>query len=472
MKKELKVAILILIAAAFTVSCGKKTIATEGIKDHQEIKGPFKKPQDVTKKCLECHEEVGDHILKTQHWNWLSEKPVKNGKKIGKRNILNNYCVAVTSNWKRCTSCHIGYGWKDNSFDFSKKENIDCLVCHDTTGTYKKFPTMAGLPVKEKKIFMKKKTFLPPDYAMIVKKVGKTSRKNCGVCHFYGGGGDGVKHGDMDSSLLKPTRDIDVHMGGKNFSCMKCHKAPEHKITGALIASMAQGINHFGCTNCHKDKIHKNDKLNKHASAIACQTCHIPEFAKKIPTKMWWDWSTAGDASKKTPKDKYGKPTWVKKKGTFVWGKNVKPDYFWFNGKTGVTIEGDKVANPKKGFTFNKLQGNIKDKNARIMPFKVMKGKQPYDTKTMQVLIPHLFGKKGYWKTWDWDKSFKSGMEKAGLKYSGSYGWVETKMYWPINHMVSPKEKALNCNDCHSKNGRLNWKALGYKGDPKKVGSR
>ena len=33
--------------------------------------------------------------------------------------------------------------------------------------------------------------------------------------------------------------------------------------------------------------------------------------------------------------------------------------------------------------------------------------------------------------------------------------------------MVSPKAKALQCIDCHGKNGRLDWKALGYTGDPR-----
>ena len=33
-------------------------------------------------------------------------------------------------------------------------------------------------------------------------------------------------------------------------------------------------------------------------------------------------------------------------------------------------------------------------------------------------------------------------------------------------HMV-PKAQALKCNDCHSANGRLDWKALGYPGDPR-----
>ena len=31
--------------------------------------------------------------------------------------------------------CHAGYGWVDDSFDFSKRENVDCLVCHERTRT-------------------------------------------------------------------------------------------------------------------------------------------------------------------------------------------------------------------------------------------------------------------------------------------------------------------------------------------------
>jgi hypothetical protein len=33
---------------------------------------------------------------------------------------------------------------------------------------------------------------------------------------------------------------------------------------------------------------------------------------------------------------------------------------------------------------------------------------------------------------------------------------VETEMYWPLNHMVSPAEHSLKCIDCHTReNGRL-----------------
>ena len=54
--------------------------------------------------------------------------------------------------------------------------------------------------------------------------VRATTRENCGKCHFDGGGGNGVKHGDLDESLYFPQRTLDVHMGGKhNLQCSDCH---------------------------------------------------------------------------------------------------------------------------------------------------------------------------------------------------------------------------------------------------------
>lgn len=46
-------------------------------------------------------------------------------------------------------------------------------------------------------------------------------------------------------------------------------------------------------------------------------------------------------------------------------------------------------------------------------------------------------------------------MDAAGADYSGEYGFIETTMHWPLSHMVAPKEEALGCNECHSRNGRL-----------------
>jgi hypothetical protein len=45
-------------------------------------------------------------------------------------------------------------------------------------------------------------------------------------------------------------------------------------------------------------------------------------------------------------------------------------------------------------------------------------------------------------------------------------------MYWPLTHMVRPASQALTCADCHSDNGRIDWEALGYYGDPMVWGGR
>jgi hypothetical protein len=126
---------------------------------------------------------------------------------------------------------------------------------------------------------------------------------------------------------------------------------------------------------------------------------------------------------------------------------------------------GDKI-DPSKVTYLNRPLGSKADADARITPFKVMRGKQPFDSANNYIAVPHLFG--GYWKHYDWKKAIEDGMKTVNLPFSGSYGFAETAMYWKVNHMIVPKEKALKCGDCHGAKGRLDWKALGYPGDPKK----
>jgi hypothetical protein len=45
-------------------------------------------------------------------------------------------------------------------------------------------------------------------------------------------------------------------------------------------------------------------------------------------------------------------------------------------------------------------------------------------------------------------------------------------MYWPTTHMVQPAKNALTCEACHGAEGRLDWLALGYPGDPIDWGGR
>jgi len=103
-----------------------------------------------------------------------------------------------------------------------------------------------------------------------------------------------------------------------------------------------------------------------------------------------------------------------------------------------------------------------------------MRGKQIYDSKNRYLITPKMFGEGGYWTTFDWDEASEIGMAASNMAYSGKFGFVETKMYWPVNHMVAPARKSLKCTECHTRkeSKRLNWQELGYKGDPMTVGGR
>ena len=454
------------------------------VPDHKELVKLEGKvdPLSVTQNCLSCHAKEGEAILKTSHWNWQGPSPFTVGHEkrvdLGKRhNTINNFCINLNGNWPRCTSCHIGYGWKDAKFDFKDPGRIDCLVCHDTTGTYEKTPTGAGMPNKD------------VDLLKVAQSVGRPSRQTCGMnCHFVGGGGDAVKHGDMSSALAKPSRSEDVHMstgeGGMNFRCQDCHKTRNHMISGRSI-SVPAVEGDLSCEYCHTDDPHVGGEatdyhLNKHSKHVACQTCHIPEYSKTNPTKVHWDWSTAGK-NLKAKKDANGMPDYNKKKGSFEWVKSGKPEFRWYNGTVKRHLLGDRIKG-KGPVELTLPVGHKNDPASRIYPFKVHRGKQPGDAVHKYLIAPKLFG--GFWKNWDWDQAAKEGMKSAGLPYSGKMEFVDTVMYWGLTHEVAPKEQALSCAACHSSmatgpscgschqpNDKLDYKELANRGFKPKDGS-
>jgi hypothetical protein len=108
----------------------------------------------------------------------------------------------------------------------------------------------------------------------------------------------------------------------------------------------------------------------------------------------------------------------------------------------------------------NTLYGSYDDPDAKIMPVKVHRAKQIYDAKNMYLIQPKTVsnspGDGGYWAEFNWNRAAEEGMKGVNLPYSGKYDFIQTEMYWPINHMVSPKEKTVSCLECHTRNnGRL-----------------
>jgi octaheme c-type cytochrome (tetrathionate reductase family) len=424
--------------------------------DHTSlIEGPFESGSDVTQRCLECHQEAGEEMLQSVHWTWESKEYQIEGRPepvtVGKKNSLNNFCIGIQSNWPSCTSCHAGFGWEDENFDFSATENIDCLVCHEQTGAYVK--SSSGIPAEG------------VDLVSAAQSVAYPDRDNCGSCHFRGGGGNAVKHGDLDEHLFNPSNEIDVHMGANDFVCTDCHQTENHEISGRSISVSLDNENQIYCTDCHSETLHEDERINSHVQTVACQTCHIPTGAVKDPTKMYWDWSTAGQD---IPEDPH---TYLKIKGSFVYEGDFTPEYYWYSGIKDRYLFGDEI-DPSQPTVMNPPAGDINDPNAKIWPFKVHRAKQPYDTVYNYLLQPKTVGEGGFWTDFDWDQALRLGSEVVGMDYSGEFDFAETEMFWPIAHMVAPVEEVLQCNNCHGEEGVLDWDALGYPGDPITWGGR
>jgi len=447
-----------------------------------------------TQSCLMCHEEEGLAALDMGHFKWegYSNKIAGlEGQSHGKNDLINNFCIAVPTNEGRCTQCHMGYGYKDSSFNFNDPRNVDCLVCHDQTGTYAKAPTTAGTPVPS------------VDLNAVARSIAlgsKPQRKNCINCHAKAGGGDNVKHGDLSTDLVNTTREFDVHMGtdGANFACVDCHGANHDPNTGEVNhgnAGMSLHSVNEGemrqCQDCHgnRNSVHAGTSVamtfsdEKH-TRLACQVCHIPAIARKISTKTEWYWSDAGQNVDPIPVDPdTGRPTYDKKKGTFVWKNNVRPVLRYSNGTWDRMVIGVNDTYDEEPISLGAPRGDYTDPGAMIYPFKLMVGNQPVDPNTSTVLVPHLFGLAGgpnpYWGKYNWTAALQDGANYTGQDFSGTHIFGATEMLLSVNHEIAPAEQALGlggingggCVDCHGTEF-IDWDELGWTDDPFRGGER
>lgn len=73
------------------------------IEEHLEnLEGPFESPQKVTETCLTCHEDAGEDILHTQHWNWLGDEfkiPGDDTRRTGKQIITRSEKKSTLKRW-------------------------------------------------------------------------------------------------------------------------------------------------------------------------------------------------------------------------------------------------------------------------------------------------------------------------------------------------------------------------------------
>jgi hypothetical protein len=353
--------------------------------------------------------------------------------------------------------------------------NIDCLMCHQDdyarigAPPYEDvvvvgengLPSTIQIPVAETFRFMPDETKMTVSILEAARSVHPTTRKTCLRCHAGASGSDGGKRGDLSSVNVDPPRSSDIHMSshGEDLTCSDCHSAENHRFKGRGLDLRPNDVaERFTCAGCHTDQPHEDysatdaDSLDRHATKVACQTCHIPEFAKDISTELVRDWTHTHFS----PKACGGRGGWLPSE---VRAMNVLPTYRWFDGTSEVyvlgQVPGDNADGEKE---FGVPNGTVNSADAKIYPMKEHRSVAAQHDAT-GLMIPH--STYTFFTQNSFDEAVRVGMQEEGLE--GSYSLVDVHTYQTVNHGVEDEDNALACNDCHSSDTRIDLKGeLGY----------
>ncbi|MCK5127244.1 MAG: nitrite reductase [candidate division Zixibacteria bacterium] len=326
-----------------------------------------------------------------------------------------------------------------------------------------------------------------------------------------------IKHpGSKRGTPFSPTWDVHAAAG---VDCIECHQTQGHYIAKGTHTTtmMANDLPHVevACENCHGEAPHEEnqelaDAYNDHIDKIACQTCHIPSLQKDNAT--FRDFATPEfeehpgiyvytDIKKETEPGKGIIYAWWNGDGTFLGnpigdnpnGKNL----YSFYKPTNIWPEfADFDYSAWYEETMRPIAQN--GRPSKIYPMKLFNGRQHIDLQNMGpfggMYLPYNLPT--YYNTGDPDLAASREMEHPMMKKM--YGWMfdvymmdKFMRFMDIdgwnrcayddassNRQVEPRwipqdalleashairrDGALTCNSCHSQNGVMDFKNLGY----------
>jgi hypothetical protein len=414
--------------------------------------------------CVACHQAQAEDLFHSVHYQQTGPTPyVPNIPELaGKLDMgMNTYCgTPLSSRQYTCVNCHVSYGlMPTDEMTPAQLANIDCLLCHQDA--YLRRPAGPFESVTFTDYLGVDRTWQLPienesgDFAMepdgahmaitpleAARTVHLPTRFSCLRCHAYAAGTNCGKRGDLSSVNVDPPLDVDIHMSaqGGNLSCQNCHTFTDHRVLGrGLDLRESDRPERMTCAGCHAAAPHGSARLNRHADRIACQTCHIPDYARAMTTEMERDWTAPVWAPGLLGGQGGYKPEEVR-------ADHVIPTYRWFDGTSYVYILGQVPPSNDLGeYEFGLPYGRATLTGSDIYPMKEHWGVNARHDETGQI-IPHSTFK--FFVTGDYEQAVADGMAWAGM--TGSWSLVTTHTYQTINHGVISHDDALACGQCHA----------------------
>ena len=413
--------------------------------------------------CIACHRQEAEAMFGAVHYQWTGATPnVPNiPGNAGKGEMgFNTYCGSVeTSRHVACYSCHAGAGLApNNTMSDAQLSNIDCMTCHQEKYLRTPAPPFENLtftdylgtnhtwqlPVEDAQgnfHYVIDEAKMPVSAVVAAQTVHTPTRTTCLSCHAYAAGSNCGKRGDLSSGMVNPPLAVDVHMSpqGANLTCQDCHQFTDHHVLGRGLDIRENDVaGRLTCTSpgCHASPPHSSTDLNNHISAVACQACHIPEYAKLGTTEMTRDWNQP-----------WWFPGMFSNQGGYKPGEtrqgNVTPTYAWFNGTSYVYVRGQvPPLRPDGMYEFAAPYGSVND--GKIVPMKEHTGNSAMLTSTHQMIPYSTFT---YFVTGDFNRAVQAGQQYFNM--TGPWSMPNVHTYQTINHQVEPSSNALQCSDCH-----------------------
>lgn len=459
-------ALIVFLSTAFLLAGSAGTGAADlpsaaSLAVHSEI-DTYEGPQT----CVACHEKEAMEMFGSVHYQWTGPTPsVPNiAGQAGKGDKgFNTYCGSVeSSRHVACYGCHVGNGGNPGpTVSMDQLSNIDCMMCHQEAYERKPAPPQETvtfidyqqverswrLPVEEADgsfAYMPDSEKMSISAVQAAQTVHLPTRGTCLRCHAYAAGSDCGKRGDLSTFTADPPYADEVHMSkaGADLQCQACHEFENHLTLGrGLDLRPSERDIRLTCqtAGCHDNPPHHNDQLDAHTHRVACQSCHIPAFAKLRSTEMERDWDHPFFAAGLFGGQGGFKPEEIRE-------MFVTPTYKWYNGTSRVYARGQPIDQNSSGvYEMGEPIGSVAHQGAMIYPMKEHFSESARHDATGQ-LIPHSTFT--YFVTGDFERAVAEGMAYAGL--SGNWSKVRVHTYQTINHGVEPYGNALECGQCHS----------------------